>query len=64
MILSRRQFIQTGLAGSLLLSFSGWLNAAGADRVGTQRLAPLSGDACGGRHEGSLPSGDGALDRD
>jgi hypothetical protein len=29
MILSRRQFIQTGLAGSLLLSFSGWLNAAG-----------------------------------
>lgn len=28
----RRQFIHTGLAGSLLLSFSGWLNAAGARR--------------------------------
>jgi hypothetical protein len=27
--MNRRQFIQTGLAGSLLLSFAGWLNAAG-----------------------------------
>lgn len=26
----RRQFIQTGLAGGVLLSFSGWLNAAGS----------------------------------
>lgn len=30
MRLSRRQFIRTGLAGSLLLSWAGWLNAAGA----------------------------------
>ena len=29
---ARRQFLQTGLAGSLLLSFSGWLNAAGPRR--------------------------------
>jgi hypothetical protein len=26
MILSRRQFIHTGIAGSMLLAFSGWLN--------------------------------------
>jgi hypothetical protein len=32
MILSRRQFIQTGLAGSCLLALAGWLNAAGARR--------------------------------
>lgn len=32
MNLARRQFIQTGFAGSLLLSFSGWLNAAGQRR--------------------------------
>jgi hypothetical protein len=37
MILSRRQFIQTGLAGSLLLSFAGWLNAAGARRLSARR---------------------------
>ncbi|MCB1966983.1 hypothetical protein [Accumulibacter sp.] len=29
MIRGRRQFIQSGLAGGLLLSLSGWLNAAG-----------------------------------
>jgi hypothetical protein len=28
-MMSRREFIQAGVAGSLLLSFSGWLNAAG-----------------------------------
>ena len=33
MIFSRRQFIRTGLAGSLLLSAAGWLNAAGARRL-------------------------------
>ena len=30
MIPGRRQFLRSSLAGSLLLSFSGWLNAAGA----------------------------------
>ncbi|MCM8595542.1 hypothetical protein [Accumulibacter sp.] len=30
MRISRRQFIRTGLAGSLLLSWAGWLNASGA----------------------------------
>lgn len=29
MTLNRRQFIRTGLAGSALLAFAGWLNAAG-----------------------------------
>jgi hypothetical protein len=31
--LSRRQFLQTGVAGGVLLAFSGWLNAAGARRL-------------------------------
>ena len=30
MIAARRQFLKTGLAGSLLLGCAGWLNAAGA----------------------------------
>lgn len=30
MTLSRRQFVRTGLVGGLVLSFAGWLNAAGA----------------------------------
>ena len=29
-IISRREFIKTGAAGGVLLTFSGWLNAAGA----------------------------------
>ena len=33
MIVSRRQFIRTGVAGGLLLAFSGWLNAAGGRRA-------------------------------
>ena len=33
MRLSRRQFIKTGLAGGLLLSFAGWLNAAGGRQL-------------------------------
>ncbi|MCB1941741.1 MAG: hypothetical protein H6942_10985 [Candidatus Accumulibacter sp.] len=33
MIVGRRQFIKTGLAGSVLLSFAGWLNAAGSRQL-------------------------------
>lgn len=33
MSLSRRQFVKAGVAGSALLAFSGWLNAAGPRRL-------------------------------
>jgi hypothetical protein len=51
MILSRRQFIQTGLAGSLLLSLSGWLNAAGARRLSVAEREML-GALCNAMLEG------------
>ena len=55
MILSRRQFIRTGLAGSLLLSLSGWLNAAGARRLSIAEREML-GALCNAMLEGMLPT--------
>ena len=42
MRLTRRQFIRTGLAGSLLLTCAGWLNAAGARRLTTAEREMLA----------------------
>lgn len=42
MIVSRRQFIKTGLAGSLLLGLSGWFNAAGARGLSDGERAMLT----------------------
>ncbi|MEF8718345.1 MAG: hypothetical protein V5B44_11695 [Candidatus Accumulibacter necessarius] len=54
MILSRRQFIQTGLAGSLVLSFAGWLNAAGARRLSAAEREMLAA-LCSALLDGALP---------
>ena len=54
MRVSRRQFIQTGLAGSLLLSLSGWLNAAGARRFSESEREML-GALVNAMLEGVLP---------
>ncbi|HRF11660.1 MAG: hypothetical protein ABTS16_14665 [Candidatus Accumulibacter phosphatis] len=54
MIPSRRQFIKTGIAGSLLLSFCGWLNAAGARRLSNSEREML-GALCNAMLEGALP---------
>ena len=59
MILNRRQFIQSGLAGSLLLSFSGWLNAGGSHRLSTVERDMLAAVAAAFL-EGALPK-DGAV---
>lgn len=55
MKLSRRQFIQTGLVGSLLLSLSGWLNAAGARRFSESEREML-GAVVNAMLEGVLPT--------
>jgi hypothetical protein len=54
MIVSRRQFIRTGVAGSLLLAFSGWLNAAGERRLSSDERAMLAAVA-GALLDGALP---------
>ncbi|WP_313950906.1 hypothetical protein [Accumulibacter sp.] len=54
MIFGRRQFIQTGLAGSLLLSCSGWLNAAGQRRLSDGEREML-GAVVNAMLEGVLP---------
>lgn len=54
MILSRRQFIKTGLAGACLLSLAGWLNAAGARRLSDAEREML-GALCNAMLEGALP---------
>lgn len=54
MIFGRRQFIQTGLAGSLLLSCSGWLNAAGQRRLSDAEREML-GAVVNAMLEGVLP---------
>ncbi|HNC52142.1 MAG TPA: twin-arginine translocation signal domain-containing protein [Accumulibacter sp.] len=54
MIVSRRQFLKTGLAGSVLLALSGWLNAAGARSLSDgerEMLAALANAIL----EGALP---------
>lgn len=59
---SRRQFIRAGLAGSLLLSFSGWLNAAGA-RALTDSERALLGAVGHAMLDGVLPSDAGQRQR-
>ncbi len=54
MIPSRRKFIKTGIAGSLLLSFCGWLNAAGGRRLSNSEREML-GALCNAMLEGALP---------
>lgn len=54
MMFSRRQFIKTGLAGSLLLSLCGWLNAAGARRLSAGEREMLTA-LCGALLAGALP---------
>ncbi|HRF72022.1 MAG TPA: hypothetical protein PL117_04550 [Accumulibacter sp.] len=53
----RRQFIRTGLAGSVLLSFAGWLNAAGARRLSAAEREML-GAVVNAMLAGVLPSQD------
>ncbi|MDS4056383.1 hypothetical protein [Accumulibacter sp.] len=52
---ARRQFLRTGLAGGLLLSFCGWLNAAGARpfAVGEREMLAAIANAL---LDGALPS--------
>ena len=52
--LSRRQFLQTGVAGSVLLACSGWLNAAGARRLSDAERDMLAAVA-GVLLDGALP---------
>ncbi|SBT07567.1 conserved exported hypothetical protein [Candidatus Accumulibacter aalborgensis] len=54
MIFSRRQFIRTGLAGGALLSFSGWLNAAGARALSAAEREMLAA-VCSAMLDGALP---------
>ena len=45
-LLSRREFLKTGVAGSFLLAFSGWINAAGVrglSDVEREMLAAVTG---------------------
>lgn len=58
-ILSRRQFLQTGVAGGVLLAFSGWLNAAGARRLSDAERDMLAAVA-GVLLAGALPQEGGA----
>lgn len=51
----RRQFLQTGLAGSLLLSFSGWLNSAGPRRFSATEREML-GAVVNAMLDGVLPA--------
>jgi hypothetical protein len=51
---SRRQFLQAGIAGSALLSFSGWLNAAGVRRLSDAEREMLAAVA-GVLLDGALP---------
>lgn len=51
---SRRKFIRTGLAGSLLLSCCGWLNAAGARPLSDAERVML-GALTNAMLEGALP---------
>jgi hypothetical protein len=55
MTYGRRQFIQTGLAGGLLLSFSGWLNAAGPRRFSAAEREML-GAVVNAMLDGVLPA--------
>ncbi|TLD43984.1 MAG: hypothetical protein FAZ92_03757 [Accumulibacter sp.] len=54
MIVSRRQFIRTGVAGGLLLAFSGWLNAAGGRQLSVAEREMLAA-LCGALLDGALP---------
>lgn len=54
MMLNRRQLIQTGLAGSLFLGFSGWINAAGGRSLSTAERAMLASVAAAFL-DGALP---------
>ncbi|WP_300335869.1 hypothetical protein [Accumulibacter sp.] len=51
----RRQFIRTGLAGGVLLSLAGWLNAAGARRL-SEAEREMLGAVVGAMLAGVLPS--------
>lgn len=55
MIAARRQFLRTGLAGGLLLSFCGWLNAAGARPFSDGEREMLAA-IVGALLDGALPS--------
>ena len=55
MMPSRRQFIRTGLGGSLLLTFAGWLNAAGARPLTTAEREML-GAVSNAMLDGALPA--------
>ncbi len=55
MIAARRQFLRTGLAGGLLLSFCGWLNAAGARPLSAGEREMLAAIA-GALLDGALPN--------
>ena len=54
MKVSRREFIKTGVAGSLLLSLSGWLNAAGRRPLSDAEREMLAA-LCNALLDGALP---------
>ncbi len=53
--LSRRQFLKTGIAGSVLLACAGWINAAGARRLSDAERDMLAAVA-GVLLDGALPT--------
>ncbi|MEF8698410.1 MAG: hypothetical protein V5B32_04435 [Candidatus Accumulibacter sp. UW26] len=55
MRMSRREFLQAGVAGSLLLSFSGWLNAAGGRALSAAEREMLAA-LCNALLDGALPA--------